>query len=346
MRALLFELWQKRTMVTLLLLPLSWIFIALTRMRFWYYQLFDKQSFHVPVIVVGNISLGGTGKTPLVVYLANVLSQQGYKPGIVLRGYKSNLKKDQVMRVFADSDPRLTGDEAVLLANKTSSPVVIGRDRCAGITNLLETCPQVDMILSDDGLQHYRMERNVEIIVIDGEKRLGNGFCLPAGPLRESPARLKQVDFVVANGKAMIGEWSMQCEIHHAVHYRTGEMKPLHDFQNQSLHVFAAIGMPHRFFSMLQSFNMRVIEHVFPDHYVFKDQDFAAYSGPILLTEKDIVKCQHIQHDNLWYVPLTVTMPVDFTQALLGRIQRGQEIVRDLSLPDMQEGFDLQKGKE
>jgi tetraacyldisaccharide 4'-kinase len=346
MRAKLFNFWQKRNFLTLLLLPFSWLFIVITRIRFWYYRFLGQQSFNVPVIVVGNITLGGTGKTPLVIHLAHFLAEQGYRPGIVLRGYKSSLKQHQVMRVYAHSDPSITGDESVLLAHKTGCPVMIGQNRCAGIAHLLDTCPQVNIVLSDDGLQHYRMGREIEIIVLDGERRLGNGFCLPAGPLREAPARLKHVDFIVANGKAATGEWSMLCKINHAVHFRTGEIKSLHDFTNQQLHVFAAIGSPHRFFSMLESFGIAIITHVFPDHYVFKEQDFASYSEPILLTEKDIVKCNNIQHDNLWYVPLTVAMPAGFTQALLGRIQSGQETVRNPGLPHLQEGLNLQKGKE
>ena len=195
--------------VAILLWPLSLLFGLVARVRRWCYQhgLRHSTAVAAPLIVVGNITVGGTGKTPLVAHLVDLLREAGYQPGVISRGYGGQ-SKQWPLRVMADSDPRQVGDEPVLLARRCHCPVVVGPDRVAAAQTLLETY-RCNVILSDDGLQHYRLRRDLEIAVVDGFRRLGNGACLPAGPLREPPSRLREVDFVVGNGVARGGEYLM-----------------------------------------------------------------------------------------------------------------------------------------
>ncbi len=332
--------WHRKKLLNFFLYPFSLVFQFICYLRYFCYtQLLKQERFNVPVIIVGNISVGGTGKTPLVGFLAEFLKSQGYHPGIIMHGYASHLKKDEVKTVAATSHGSEVGDEALLMARKTSCPIVAGRQRTKAVSFLLSTFPEVDIILCDDGLQHYQLARDIEIAVIDGQRRFGNGMCLPAGPLRESPRRLKKVDFIVTNGTAHPGEWPMCVSLGRQVtNVRSPSRRDeLNNFIEQKIHAIAGIGHPMKFFNMCRKEGIQVIEHPFPDHHQFVSSDLQFNDNyPILMTEKDAVKCQSFAGPNCWAAHLDVSVEKEFLDNLLRRIQSGQKATGHLSLPDLQ----------
>jgi tetraacyldisaccharide 4'-kinase len=258
-----------------------------------------------PVIVVGNLSVGGTGKTPLVCWLVARLAVRGLVPGIVTRGYGGSSRG--VRMVESSDDPQLVGDEALLLARRTGMRVAIGRDRPAAAQRLVNA--GCNVIVSDDGLQHYAMARSCEIVVIDGDRRFGNGWLLPAGPLREPPARLARADAVVVNGGRPLleGALSMRLDAQGAVALVGGAQKPLAAFAGSSVHAVASIGNPDRFFNMLRAHGIEVMGHPRADHSRLEARDIVfADDKPVLMTEKDAVKCARIADGRHWYVPVGV----------------------------------------
>lgn len=281
-----------------LLLPLAWLYQALSTLRRLYYRYWQPPptlSRSVPLIVVGNIALGGTGKTPLLIALANYLQQRGFQPGILSRGYGSRAPHYPFL-VEADSSPAASGDEPLLLARRTRCPVVIDANRVAALKHLLG-CFECDLVLSDDGLQHYRLPRDLEIAVIDGKRGLGNGLCLPAGPLRESPARLRHVDWVVCNGEPAAAAIPL---CHESMALRPQSWHRLPDESAfelnapafaQPVHAVAGIGNPQRFFDTLRALGLDVEEHPFDDHHRFtpEDIDFGD-DKTVVMTEKDAIK--------------------------------------------------------
>ena len=315
-------LWyQKPSLVTYSMLPLTLLFMLISKLRRLFFRCGLKSStkLPVPVIVVGNITVGGTGKTPLVIYLASLLQQHGYKPGIISRGYGGD--NAVVRTVTSQSNPKFVGDEPLLIHKRTGCPVVVSRDRVLAAKTLLaeNAC---DIILSDDGLQHYALQRDIEIVVVDGQRRFGNRFCLPSGPLRESMARLQQVDFIVCNGRGAPGEISMQLQAECLQNIDDKILtKSLADFAGKTVHAVAAIGNPKRFYDSLESQGIVLIKHPFPDHYQFRYSDLSfADVLPIVMTEKDAVKCQSFGNEKLWYVPVSATMPQDFSTQLLDKL--------------------------
>lgn len=274
----------------------------------------------VPVLVVGNLSVGGTGKTPLVIALADILRRAGFSPGVVSRGYGGR-SHSWPRAVTADSDPREVGDETVLIAARSGVPVMAGPDRVAAARGLLEW--GCDVIVADDGLQHYRLGRQVEIAVIDGARGLGNGWCLPAGPLREPPERLESVDLVVKNGgEAGPGEFLMHLEGDTAVRLGDGARRPLASFAGRKVRALAGIGNPGRFFDHLRSFGLEVAERAFPDHHVFRAEDLAWGADiPLLMTEKDAVKCRAFPGESLWAVPVRAVLPPEFSATVLNLLR-------------------------
>lgn len=293
------------SLLTVLLLPLSWLFRMIVMLRQLLYRCHIKKvtRFNAPVIVVGNITLGGTGKTPLVIWLAQLLKQQGYKPGIVSRGYGGEKQKLPVF-VNEKSLPAEVGDEALLLARRSQCPLVVCVDRVAAVQMLLSQS-DCNIVISDDGLQHYRMGRDIEIAVIDGDRRMGNGCMLPAGPLREPVSRLGQVDFVVTQGNAQAGEFAMQLVGEAFVGVQSGIPDNKIFSPGQRIHAVAGIGNPERFFSGLAARGLLVIEHRFPDHYCYKKSDFNFTDQlPIVMTEKDAVKCSAFADERMWYLPV------------------------------------------
>lgn len=293
--------WQTINIVSLVLWPLSIIYCAIVVLRRLAYQTGVLKSFSVelPVIVVGNITVGGTGKTPLVIWLADWLKAQGHHPGIILRGYGGN-SKIWPRQVQANSSAVDVGDEAVLLARRTACPVVAAPDRVAAARELVNNT-DCTIIISDDGLQHYRLRRDYEISVVDGQRGYGNGLCLPAGPLREPAGRAKKVDLVVTNGRAEEGALTMEVKPTAFRNLKSNEQVSLNKFKNKSVHAIAGIGNPARFFDTLGSLGTKTTSHAFPDHYRFSknDLDFAD-NRDIIMTEKDAVKCTRFAGTNCW----------------------------------------------
>lgn len=280
--------WYNKSGLTTFLQPLSWLFCLLVQIRRLLYRIkiIRTTKLDVPVVVVGNITVGGTGKTPLVIELANLLKKQGYHPGIISRGYGGKART-WPQQVRCDGDPTMVGDEAILIARRTRCPMAVGPDRVASAQALLKYT-DCNVIISDDGLQHYTLGRDIEIAVIDGIRRYGNGKCLPAGPLREPIKRLDQVNFKVTNGVAGPDEFAMTYKADKLCRADAPDVTlDISSLKNQTVHAIAGIGNPQRFFDNLKLSGLDIIEHAFPDHYPFKksDLDFGEIQ-PIVITEK------------------------------------------------------------
>ena len=317
--------WYKKGIIARLLWPLSKLFCGLVAVRRRYFRLRNRiwPRLKVPVVlVVGNITVGGTGKTPMVVWLANHLRSQGFRPGIVSRGYGGEAKQ-WPQRVTSHSDPREVGDEPVLIATRAACPVYVAPRRTRAAKALLEA-HDVDVIIADDGLQHYKLKRDIEIAMIDSRRRFGNGYCLPAGPLREPVSRLAECDFVVVNGMAKQGEYAMGLRGNVAVNIGDSTMASTLDaFRHQQVHAVAGIGHPERFFDMLRVNGIEVIPHPFPDHHQFTAAELAFGDElPVFMTEKDAVKCRGLGLDNAWMVPVSALPDKTFAQQLIGRIRQ------------------------
>jgi len=316
--------WYNKDGLTTVLLPFSWLFCLLVQLRRLLYRLriFQTTSLNVPVIIVGNITVGGTGKTPLVIELANLLKTHGYRPGIISRGYGGKART-WPQQVRWDGDPTMVGDEAILIARRTRCPMAVGPDRVASAKALLKYT-DCNIIISDDGLQHYALGRDIEIAVIDGIRRYGNEKCLPAGPLREPIKRLEQVNFKVTNGVAGPDEFAMIYKAEKLCRADDPAVTlELSSLENQTVHAIAGIGNPQRFFDDLKLSGLDIIEHAFPDHYPFKkeDLDFGEIQ-PIVITEKDAVKCQRFYLHNVWYQPIKAKLDNQFTEQLLVMLER------------------------
>ncbi len=313
------EVWYKDHFVGTWIMPFSFIFTDVAKFRRWLYKKGFKpvEKLPVPVIIVGNITLGGTGKTPLVIYLVKKLKAAGFKPGVISRGYGGQSEHWPVT-VGADSDAALIGDEPLLIAQQAGCPVAVGPIRADSGRLLLEN-EDIDVIISDDGLQHYALHRDIEIIVIDGVRRFGNNFCLPSGPLREPQERTQEVDFVICNGgEPEENEILMQLEGSYAINMQTQERKALNEFSNINCHAMAGIGNPQRFFDSLEKQGVACITHSFPDHYAYTEKDIQFKAAEvILMTEKDAVKCRALASQLHWYVPVQATLVEGFTEKLI-----------------------------
>ncbi|QID18245.1 tetraacyldisaccharide 4'-kinase [Nitrogeniibacter mangrovi] len=324
--------WQQRGWRAILLLPLAGLFFLIAQLRRWVYRL-DRRRVRrapVPVIVVGNIAVGGSGKTPVVAWLATRLLRQGFQPGIVSRGYG---RADDAIRVLTPDDtPATVGDEPVLLAHLTACPVAVGRRRPDVIDALLAAHPAVDVIISDDGLQHLAMARDLEIVVLD-ERVLGNRWLLPAGPLREPLGRLRAADLVLCHG--VPGPWlsrhldpartaPMSLVGHHFERLADrGECRSPVDFAGRRVHAVAGIGRPRRFFDQLRAMGLDVVEHPFPDHHRFVADDLAfAAHEPLLMTEKDAVKCASFAPADTWVFPVHADISEAALRPILETLER------------------------
>ena len=272
-----------------------------------------------PVVVVGNLIAGGSGKTPLAIALVERLRRQGWTPGVATRGYGRE-REDQPLWVEAGIDPALGGDEPVLIARRTGAKVRADRDRVAAARALIEA--GCDIVVCDDGLQHRRLHRDIEIEVIDGRRRYGNGRLLPAGPLREPAERGARCDFRVVNGgEAGFGEWPMRLDADDAVPMRGGRPRALVDFAGRRVHAVAGIGDPERFFSMLRALGIAVVPHAFPDHHRYAVEELRFGNDlPVLMTEKDAVKCAAFADERCWSVPAQARLPEAFWVALLDKL--------------------------
>ncbi len=312
------EVWYGGHPLSYMLIPLSWFyrFVILSRKILFSAGLLPITKLSVPVIVVGNIAVGGTGKSPLTIWLAEHLRQKGRKPGIVSRGYGGKLNQN-VQQVRDDSNPLLVGDEPLMIVRNTGCPVAIGKDRSAAGKGLIEH-EAVDVIICDDGLQHLALSRDIEIAVLDGFRRHGNSRCLPAGPLREPVSRLKTVDMIVANNKAQRGEYLMEYQYGQLQSVSNPDMKrDILSFENQSVHGVCGIGSPEKFFSYLRRQNLKLIKHAFSDHHHFESSDLEFGDDfPIVMTEKDAVKCEEFANDRMWYLPIQAKLSNAFIHRL------------------------------
>jgi len=310
--------WDRSGLLSTGLLPLAGAFGLIVAIRREAYRrgLLRSHRLSVPVIVIGNITVGGSGKTPLVLWIARFLLARGWKPGIVSRGYGG--RSDTWPRwVSADSDPGDVGDEPVLLARRSGCSVAVGPDR-ARASELL-VAAGCEIVVSDDGMQHYALERDLEIMVCNGRAGLGNGRLLPAGPLREPPGRLTEADLTVTNGdSAFAGAFRMDLSVEEAVRVNDAAMtRPLSAFAGQNIEAVAGIGYPESFFRVLREAGLVPRCHDFPDHHRFKPQHLDFDSGlPVFMTEKDAVKCTGWAPENFWYVPVIAQLPDAFGDAL------------------------------
>ncbi len=307
-----------------LLWPLQALFVWVSNCRRWLYNRGLKASYKapVPVIVVGNISVGGTGKTPVTEALVDWLQQRGYQPGIISRGYGG--QGPFPLLVTPTSDPNQCGDEPLLLARRSRIPVVVAPNRKAAVEHLLEQHPNINIIVSDDGLQHYALQRDLELIVVDGERGLGNGWRLPMGPLRESPQRLTSGAIVVQNGGAEHLH-GYRFELQPQAWRRVIDDEPVSLAADGSVIAIAGIGHPQRFFNTLQSLNIVPDSTLaFADHYAFSAKDFAEIPADtnVLMTEKDAAKCQSFARQNWYYLPVRAEFKNDFWQQLAQRLTK------------------------
>ena len=297
--------WYNKSIWLYLLYPFSLVFSFLTSRRRRRYIKNKIKSFtsKIPLIVIGNLTIGGTGKTPLVKYIAKELMAKGYKPGIVSRGYGGQFKK--TLKVTDETSVKETGDEAQILS-KLGIPFYIDKNRVRAVKELLKN-NDCDVILSDDGLQHYKMGRNIEIAVIDGKRRFGNNLTFPAGPLRESKNRLKTVDFIVNNsGPTDEGEYLMSISPTKFVHLKSGKSYSLENWpMHNQVHAVAGLGNPGRFFDLLEKLGFDIVRHPFPDHHNFSSSDlFYLDHLPIVMTEKDASKCKDFDNNKIWYLAI------------------------------------------
>jgi tetraacyldisaccharide 4'-kinase len=323
--------WYSQNPLAWVLLPLSWVFCAVATIRRYCYinDWLHSEAVTAPVVVVGNLTVGGTGKTPLIIGLCQYLTEQGFRPGIVSRGYGATISG--AYAVTSDDDAVACGDEPLLIKQRTGRPVVIGRDRVAAAKKLLAE-NDCDVVLSDDGMQHYRLRRNVEIAVIDTDRQFGNGFCLPAGPLRETKARLNTVDMIVHHGNGQ-HDYRFSLEFDDAVNLVTGERKSLASFDATTVHAVAGIGHPQRFFNQLGRQGLKLREHAFSDHHRFRADEIQFNDEqPVLMTEKDAVKCAGLLADKgfqrvlkrCWAVPVNAKLSERIGSELIALIKHCQ----------------------
>ncbi len=317
------NIWYNNHPLRFALAPLSWLFCAVVgaRRQAYKHALLTSHHVPVPVIVVGNITVGGTGKTPLVIWLSKFLTKKGFKPGIVSRGYGGQAQK-WPQTVYPDSDPRIVGDEPVLLARQSGCPVVVAPRRIVAVQSLLENC---NLIISDDGLQHYALQRDIEMVVVDGARRFGNQYCLPAGPLREPVSRLQEIDFIVSKGQFIEGCVSMQYDIKPLRCVVNDNIsQDLSKLRGQTVHAIAGVGHPALFFNSLRDRGLIIHCHEFQDHYNYRQFDIQFDDNlPVIMTEKDAVKCQHFAGAQHWYLPIEARLPSKFGEHLLERIKNG-----------------------
>ncbi len=297
--------WRGIGPLALLGLPLSLVFRVLVALRraVWRTGLRRPWRSPRPVVVVGNITVGGSGKTPLVIWLVRWLRGQGWRPGIVSRGYGGRAR-NWPQQVRPDSDPKVVGDEAVLLARQGDCPVCVGPDRSAAVAALLAHT-DCDIVVADDGLQHYALARDIEIAVIDGKDGFGNGLMLPAGPLREPLSRLRSVNLVVSNGERRAGAQVMRVRPTGVVALNDERLvRSIEDWRGRRVRAIAGIGRPQRFFDTLRRLGLLVEPVVFPDHHDYVADDLVFDDDlPLLMTEKDAVKCRRlIHHADAWVV--------------------------------------------
>ncbi len=320
--------WQTRGPTAVLLLPLAGLFALAANLRRLAYRLgwLSSVKLPVPVLVVGNITAGGSGKTPLVLYLARELVRHGWRPGLISRGYGGSATG--VEAVSPQSGAMRVGDEPLLLARRSGCPVYVGRDRVAAAQALLAAHPECNLLIADDGLQHLRLARDIEIAVMD-ERGLGNGWPLPAGPLRECPARLAAADALVLNGAASPPPGIAPRRLFR-MRLVGARWRNLHDPQRtcdagslrgRALRALAGIGHPARFFRQLEEMGLQAETQAFPDHHAFRPSDLDLRGAEaLLMTEKDAVKCQAFAPPETWVLPVDAQLDPDLAHWVLEKL--------------------------
>jgi tetraacyldisaccharide 4'-kinase len=307
--------WEQQSPLSWALLPLSWGFCGGVRLRQLAYRRGWLKSYRssIPLIIIGNITVGGTGKTPFVIALAKYFINQGINPAIISRGYGGKAAYYPQV-VEKNSDPQLVGDEPVVMAQHLTCPIVVSPIRKYAV-EYIEKNYHCAIILSDDGLQHYALQRDMEIVLM-GEQGLGNGFCLPAGALREPINRLKTVDFILhKNQDFLLKAQDLQ-------HLTSSKKLPLNQWANQTVHAMAGIGNPDSFFKQLQAVGVKIIPHSFPDHHRFKPSDICFNDHlPVVMTEKDAVKCRAFATSQHWFLPVETEISEHFFISLREKLQ-------------------------
>ncbi len=323
--------WYRRGALAWLLWPASLVFAVVAVLRRFFYKLriFGSQHPGIPVIVVGNLVAGGSGKTPLVLWIAEFLKAQGRRPGIVSRGYGGSMAAPggAPREASIASEPGEVGDEPMLLARRSGCPVWVAPERVAACRALREQHPECDLIVLDDGLQHYALRRDIEICVVDA-RGFGNGFLLPAGPLREPPSRLASVGAVVAHGTDRVEGYAMRLEGDQLV--RLGDARdarPAKSFAGQKVHAVAGIGDPKRFFLHLARFGLKIVPHPFADHHPFAAGDLEfADEAPVVMTEKDAVKCKRFAKPHHWVLAVRAILEPAFGDWLLKALAQREKM--------------------
>lgn len=314
---------HKNALYYCVLKPLSWLFALVTSVRRFAYKegFFKSHSLPVPVIVVGNINVGGSGKTPVVMWLVDQLKKNGYSPAVISRGYGGSVKAPT--SVNASTPASLVGDEPVLIKNRCSCPVWVGANRVEVATALLKAHPECNVMISDDGLQHYRLKRDVEIAVVDAEHHQKYARLLPAGQLREPLSRLNNVDAIVCNGQKS-DEAFYQMQLVGDKFYNLADVEThavAADFKRKTIKAMAGIGKPARFFEHLRQLGMTFVSVSFDDHYAFSAQDLANIDCDVLvMTEKDAVKCKPFAQAHHWVLPVEASIDAALLPLILAKL--------------------------
>lgn len=333
------------------LAPLAWLFQSVSESRRRKAWSANSDVLPVPVVVVGNITAGGTGKSPLTAWLVKALSADEWRPVIISRGYGGK-SPEYPLLVTPETTPGVAGDEPVMLADATGVPVVVDPDRRRGACWALEQ-GLGDVLICDDGLQHYRLPRDIELAVFDGARGIGNGAIIPVGPLREPVSRLSSVDFLVINGGSEDSDrplnsfqgiehpaiYSMSLAPSSLVNLRSGEFRPLADLDGKVVKAVAGIGNPGRFFDTLRALGATVSEAPFPDHHAFKAHDLEAPGDQwVVMTSKDAVKCREFASGNVWVLAVESRLPEAFEQAVLAAVRACADQVVTTTVDEMHHG--------
>lgn len=323
------KIWSGQSKLYWLLVPISCLYGAVVFVRRMLYRLHILKSWRapLPIVIVGNLSVGGNGKTPLVIYLIEQLRLQGLKVGVVSRGY-GGYSQHYPLMVTKETPASLVGDEPVLVYERTQIPFAVAPKRSDAVKMLLNHYA-LDLIITDDGLQHYALQRDIEIVVVDGKRGFGNGWLLPAGPMRESTSRLKNVDYLVINGTSQLPldkAYTMALIPDQAINLVSGERKPVTELK--SVCAMAGIGDPNRFFTMLAEMQVDLVNSIsFDDHQAYSKsqlQSLANVTQTLLMTEKDAVKCKQFAQNNWWYLPIEAALPDVFISHLCQKIKKVQ----------------------
>jgi len=316
----------------LLLLPISFIYFLIISLRSWAYKvgILKAIKMDIPVVVIGNITMGGTGKTPLVIWLLEKLIKLGMKPGLICRGYNSKAYSPQ--EVFTISEVSNVGDESLMVKLRLDIPVFVGKNKAKVGKRLLKSYPNVNILISDDGLQHFQLSRDFEIVVVDGVRRFGNEHLIPAGPLREKISRVGKVDALVINGSTkkslfesrVVSQYEMECHgnilINSLYSDRISDLSTIR-YEKEIIAV-TAIGNPERFFEKLTNKGLKFQKKIFNDHHLFNEWDFKDYDDmTIIMTEKDAVKCRSFVKENFWFLPIDAVVDEKLFKKLIKKLR-------------------------